>query len=135
MISGRLRHKITIQKPGTGKDAYGVATNAPWEDVLLGIWAEVKPMSGRERWANEHTINKATHSIRIRHRSNVTPEMRVLHSNKVYQITGVPIDPDERRKELILTCVEIQIPGISAFLVSDLITGNSKLHEVVHGVW
>ena len=109
MISGRLRHKITIQTPGSGKDAFGVATKAPWVDVLPGIWAEVKPMSGRERWANEHTINNATHSIRIRHRNNITPEMRVLHGAKVYEITGIPIDPDERRKELILTCIEIQL--------------------------
>ena len=108
MKSGRLRHRIAVQKPGIEKDDYGSATQAPWEDIFTS-WAEIKPMTGRERWANEHTINNATHSIRIRYRNNVTPEMRVLHGSKVYQITGIPIDPDERRKELILTCVEIQI--------------------------
>jgi SPP1 family predicted phage head-tail adaptor len=111
MKAGTLRHQITVQKPGSGKDAYGVAIQTPWEDIFTAR-AEVKPMSGRERWANEHTINSATHAIKIRFRDSVTPEMRVLHGSKVYQITGIPIDPDERRKELILTCVEIQLtPG------------------------
>lgn len=106
MKAGRLNNRVTIQQPGSNKDAYGHATKETWADVVT-VWAEVKPVTGRERWASDHVANTSTVAIKIRYRTGIKPEMRVIHGSHTYQIDGPPIDVDGRRRELVLACKEV----------------------------
>ena len=105
MRSGRLNTRITLQSRTVGVDAYGSPVET-WIDAA-STWAEYKTVTGREFWANERTSNESEISFRIRFRTDVDNDMRVVYRSESYEITGPAIDPDGRRRELILTCKRI----------------------------
>jgi SPP1 family predicted phage head-tail adaptor len=105
MRAGRLNTRITIKSPSNTKDSKGRVVEGDGIEVAT-VWAEKRHVTGKERWANEHVTNELTASFRIRYREDIEPNMLVEHKGVDYQITGQPIDPDGRRTDLILTCVE-----------------------------
>lgn len=106
MRAGNLRTRVTIQTPGQGIDEYGVPTQETWSD-LATVWAEVKPITGRERWASDYTANIATTAVSMRYRDDIQPNYRVLYGERVLRIAGPPINVDNRNRELVLTCEEV----------------------------
>lgn len=107
MRIGPLRKRVTLQgDAGTTQDAYGQPI-AAWQTIAT-VWAEVTPTSGAERFvpgaAQETAV--ASHRIRIRYRSGVTPGMRALYEGRVLDIERVD-DPTGRRAELALICREL----------------------------
>lgn len=109
MRAGKLRSRVTIQSPGQGVDDFGMPTQETWTDVIT-LSAEVKPITGRERWASDWTANIATVAVSIRYPKNVTikPNYRVLFEDRILRIDGPPINVDQRNRELVLTCEEVK---------------------------
>jgi SPP1 family predicted phage head-tail adaptor len=102
MRSGRLRHRVTIQRPSVSTNARGQKTTA--YDTLATVWAEVKPLMGREL-ERAQQIHAETR-IRVRMRAtDVTPRDRLIHDDRVLEILSV-IDPLERGAELVIDCRE-----------------------------
>ena len=99
-----FRHRITLQELVTGQDEAGQPVQE-WQDVAT-VWAAVEPLRGREYWAAAQVQSEVTTRIRIRYRSGVRPDMRVLYGGRVFNVTAV-IDPEERHMELQLMCREV----------------------------
>lgn len=99
-----FRHRITLQELVTGQDEAGQPVQE-WQDVAT-VWAAVEPLRGREYWAAAQVQSEVTTRIRIRYRSGVRPDMRVLYDGRLYNINAV-IDPEERHMELQLMCKEV----------------------------
>lgn len=103
MRAGTLRHRVTLQRFKQGQDAYGGPVET-WTDVAT-IWASVDAVNGREFFAGRQVQSEVTHKITIRHRPDVTSEMRVAHGGKVFGIEAVL--PDRRGTRLVLMCKEV----------------------------
>lgn len=104
MIIGRKRNRVTIQQQRVTYNAY----NEPiitYEDVAT-VWAEIKPLAGREFWAAQQVNAEVTGEIRIRYRSGITPTMIVKFGSRVFEILSL-YDSYERRQELVLRVKEV----------------------------
>lgn len=91
----------TVAADGTPEDA--------WVDVTT-LRGEVKTVNGRERWADERTMQTYDVSVRIRYRTGVAESQRLVYGPRVLEI-GTIIDPTERMRELVLLCKEIKNSG------------------------
>lgn len=112
---GRLRHKVTIQKPGTGLDAYGQILANAWVNVAV-VWADIKPIGGRERLRSFAIESTLTSTIMVRYRADLMPPLtadawRIVHGNRLYAIQGARV-VDERNRWIIFDCAEGPINGV-----------------------
>ena len=106
MDAGRLNKRITIQQLTAGspaQDTFG-APSESWE-TFAQVWAEIKPIQGREFWAQQQVQSEITHQVTIRYLSGVTSKMRVLYGSRVMSISNV-INVDEKNAEMQLMCTE-----------------------------
>ena len=101
--AGKLRHQVVIQAQDTTQDSYGDAVRS-WEDVAT-VWAEVRPLSGRELWAAQQTQATTTHQVVLRYLDGVTSSCRVKYGTRLLGIDAV-LNPDERNERLVLLCTE-----------------------------
>ena len=102
--AGRLRHRITVQSPLQVVDAHG-DTVETWVTVRT-VWAAIEPVSARELVRAGALDALLTHHIRARHIAGITPGWRVLHDNRVFNISSV-INRDERNASVELMCIEV----------------------------
>ena len=105
MQAGKLRHRVTLQKPVKHRDPQTGAVIPGWEDVKK-IWADVVPLSAREFVASQAVQSEVTTRITIRKRSDVTNKHRILFRGQVYNIEGVLPDPVSGLEYLTLPCSE-----------------------------
>lgn len=103
MRAGRLRHRVIIKQPATTRDAVGAPTETL--STIATVWANVGIASGRERWANEHTVNNYDAVVTIRYRTDIAEDMRVIHDSRELDIKAI-IDPTGLKAELKLLCVD-----------------------------
>ena len=107
MQAGKLRHRIQLQSKTTERDSFGepIATWATYADV----WAEVNPLTGRERYTAQQVQASVSHQVRIRHRDDVETLHRVRWMDKgterFLDINAV-LNPHHRDRELLLVCSE-----------------------------
>jgi SPP1 family predicted phage head-tail adaptor len=106
MRAGELKHKIKIEEPVYGRDAAGGKT-ITWTEVC-DVWAAIEPLKGREYIETQKVASEITVRIRIRHRDDIEPHMRVTHIAKsiVYEIVAV-IPVREHGEELHLMCKRV----------------------------
>lgn len=104
MQAGKLRHRVAIQAPATAQDAYGEAI-VTWGTVAT-VWASVEPLRGRELMDAQQTQSEISHRVRMRGRTGVTTQMRVLFEGRAFQVEAV-LNPAERGIELQLMCREM----------------------------
>lgn len=105
MRAGRLRHRVTIQRKGEGKDELGQPVEG-WEDVAT-VWAEVTGLSGREYIASGGEQSEVSMQILMRYRAGIDETMQVIHppptgGGETYEIISAL--PDARRRQLTLMC-------------------------------
>ena len=98
MKAGRLRNRITIQQKVIGKDVLGQDVDL-WVDVCT-VRAEIRDISGREYQSSQAEQSQTDCKILIRHRNDITPDMRVLCNGIYYDITAVLEDVKKTRLEL-----------------------------------
>lgn len=102
-LAKKLKKRITIQQPVEVSDSGGGYTLS-WSD-LASVWAEVKPVSGREDYRALKLESKVTHKVTIRHRSDVTAGMRISMGGRVFNIRAV-MNQDEENEKLLLLAEE-----------------------------
>lgn len=105
MNIGRLRHRITLQKLSHRPNDYG-ATVAEWLDVAT-VWAEVKPLSGREYFSADQIQAEVTTVIWLRYLANIDSTMRVKFDDRSFEIVSV-INHKEQNRALQLQCKEVK---------------------------
>jgi SPP1 family predicted phage head-tail adaptor len=109
MFVGTFRHRVTIQLPNAGaSDGMGGDAGAS-TTVVATVWADITALSARERDIAKGVETERTHVVRIRYRSDVDELCTLLEasSGRSFRVTGV-MDTEGRRRELILSCVEIK---------------------------
>lgn len=106
MQAGKLRERVTIQQEVVTRDSFGAEVN-PWVDVAT-VWASVRPGSSGERFltAADQMQATITHTVRMRWRDGLGPKLRLLWEGKLLGIQSV-VDPDGRKRELVVLCLEI----------------------------
>lgn len=108
--AGELSKKITLLKPYEAIDESGAPKTVyfPIRDVM----AIIEPVSGREYWIASQSNREATVRFVIRYRDGITDNMRIRYKAKdrckVYEMTSVPINPNEENKYLQLMCNEVE---------------------------
>lgn len=90
---GTLDQRITIQREARTADDYGGAALA-WVNVAT-VWANVRPLSGRERADFGEVEAPANYRFTIRRRGDVTAAMRITWAGAAYNIRFVS-DPGAR---------------------------------------
>ena len=99
MQAGRLNRRCTLQQPGTTTDELGQPIPG-WTDVAT-VWASIVDVSGREYVAAGGMQNAAQTKVTIRKRSGITPAMRVVHGDTVFNIEAAL---EQGRDALLLMC-------------------------------
>lgn len=103
MNSGRLNRRITIQQRTAGSDSYGQPVES-WIDVV-SVWANVRPIKGRELLIAQSMKSEAIVNIDIRYRPGIDASMRINYNGRIFNIQAV-IDENERHEILTLQCTE-----------------------------
>lgn len=99
--AGSLNSRIKLQAPGETQSASGAPTQG-WADVAE-VWANIRYLNGTESIKSDAPVSVARASIRIRRRSDVVPNMRVLHGTVVFDVRAVL--PNEESREFVdLVC-------------------------------
>jgi SPP1 family predicted phage head-tail adaptor len=102
MKAGTLNSRVVIQRrDASATDSFGQPIVA-WTNVAT-VWANVRYLNGKEYLTSGTEIASATASLRVRYRSDIKPDMRVLLGDCVMNIKAVL--PDESGKEYVdLAC-------------------------------
>lgn len=105
--AGRLRHRVTIQKPGAvTQDATSGETSRAWENFLVDEPAEITPLSVRDFITSQANTSVIVARITIRYRDGMSARMRVLHGAKIYNPQGWLPDPQSGIEYLTAPCSE-----------------------------
>ena len=105
MRIGKLRHRVTIERPGLTQDPATGEMIPGWQKVKT-VWASVEPLSAREFIAAGADQAELSAKIIIRHRDDIAPDMRIVHRGKVYNIQDVLPDPESGRHYLTIPVSE-----------------------------
>lgn len=93
---GKLKDRIAIERP-VADDSLTGAGLQNWEPVAE-VWAEVQDMlpSRGEKLANGINLATRPARVRIRYRTDVTPDMRFVMGGRVMQIVAGPAELGNR---------------------------------------
>ena len=95
IAAGDLRHRVTIQAYADGgRDADGFPMPSAWTDYTQ-LWAKVTPLSSRDLIAAQAAQSEVVARMVIRHRTDITTDMRVIYRGKIYAITSPGLDDNE----------------------------------------
>lgn len=112
MRAGALDSRIRFeQRVGVQDQKLGVYTYT-WQEVAT-VWADVQDMvpSRAERIADGIAVQARPTRVRIRYRSDITSEMRVIINSQAYRIVGGPAELG-RREALELVCEVLTTEGV-----------------------
>lgn len=91
LTPGRLKHLVTVQQRSQAPGAFGQPVDT-WVAVAPQMWAEVLPISGRERLAAAAVQGSHTHTVAVRYRAaldvaaSVAARWRIVHGSIVYNV-------------------------------------------------
>lgn len=94
---GEMRYRLALEAPLETPDGGGGASRT-WS-LLAEVWGAIRPVTGTERFEADGLSGRVSHEIWIRHRTGVTPDMRLRLGARVFEIRAV-IDVNERRRFL-----------------------------------
>lgn len=107
MRAGRLRNEATIQQTTPTRSSSGAAVDA-WTSFVASWWCELVQVSGGEAFRGRQVHANADSVAIGRYASGVTPQMRLTHGGKTYQILAVN-DVEKRERELRLELREVGV--------------------------
>ena len=84
---GQMDREIVIESPSSSLNSL----NEPivtW-GTFASVWAWVKPMTARERFASDALRASRVSNFRIRWLSGVLPTMRIRFDGEIYRILGL----------------------------------------------
>jgi SPP1 family predicted phage head-tail adaptor len=108
MRAGAMRHRVQIQDQSTTLDTFG-GQPLTWT-TLATIWADIQPLSAREKEASQAINVEVTHEITIRYQAqfNDTKAMaarRLVYGSRLFNIHGI-LNVDERNKQMTILASE-----------------------------
>lgn len=97
---GEMRHRLALEAPLETADGGGGVTRT-WS-LVAEVWGAIRPISGHESAGADGLSGRVSHVIWIRHRTGVTPDMRIRMGTRIFDIKAA-IDVSERRR--LLRCL------------------------------
>lgn len=94
---GEMRHRLALESPVETPDGGG-GSSRTWA-LVAEVWGAIRSQSGTERFEADGVSGRVSHEIWIRHRTGVTPDMRIRLGARVFELRAV-IDVKERRRAL-----------------------------------
>jgi len=91
MKAGELKHRVALQR----RTVAGLNT---WSTVAT-VWAAIEPLSGNQFYQNLIANTQVSGRVRIRYRTDVKPDWRILFGTRVFNITGI-VNPKESNQEM-----------------------------------
>lgn len=88
MRAGALDRRITIERNTPTHDADSNEEVASW-GTLATVWAQAKPLRGSERFEADRENAERTVTFRIRHRTDIDEEMRIVFDGDNYDIESI----------------------------------------------
>lgn len=85
--AGKLDQRISIEAPGTTKNAAG-DTVGGWS-LFATVWAEAIPLRGQALFAANQEQHAVDVRFRIRERSGITERMRIVWKGERYGINSI----------------------------------------------
>jgi SPP1 family predicted phage head-tail adaptor len=109
-VTGKYRHKVTIQQKGTTRDTDGSIIEG-WANLTSNptVYDQIRPLNTREIFQAQQFYADANFEIVMRYRNDINETMRVIYGDRVFEIKGLPINQDERNRELRLMCREVPV--------------------------
>ena len=87
--AGKLTEQIVIQSASGSQDSYGEPAEN-WSTISVGTcWAQVIAQSGKEFVADARETADHSVAFLIRHRTDVTTQMRVQWESRNYEIQSI----------------------------------------------
>lgn len=99
---GQMRDQVTINQPATTLNTDGHPAGTT---LFATVWAEVRPIGGREALLNKQIGASVTHRIRMRYLTGLTADMTMVWDGKNLDIESIE-NPDGVRKIHELQAVE-----------------------------
>lgn len=85
--AGKMSERVTFQAKSVTRNSLGEEV-VTWADVAT-VWAEVRPLRGREFYAANQTQQVVDVRFMVRARAGLTVDMRLLWKTTPYDITGM----------------------------------------------
>ena len=104
MNIGKIRHRIILLRQVNEVNDYGASTQT-WKRVAT-VWADVRPLSGREYFSAQQVQSEVTTQIWLRYLDGIMPTMRVKFGKRTLDIVSV-LNTQERNVSLQLMCKEV----------------------------
>lgn len=83
---GKLRERITIQKPPQTDDLFGGKhDDEDWIDVKH-VWASIEPVSANQVFFSQSLEHRVTHKVIIRTFDDLESNMRIKFGERIFQI-------------------------------------------------
>lgn len=101
LAAGSFHERITLQSKSATRNAIGEEV-VVWTDRAT-VWADVRPIRGREFFAAAQMQATIDTVASIRYRADVVAEWRLLWRGRPYDIRSV-IDVGARRERIELMC-------------------------------
>lgn len=98
-MAGKMDQRIELQRLDRIPDGGG-GYSEEWA-TYAEVWAEVLPLSGRERYQAQQTAASANYRIRIYNRPDVLPADRIVWRGKIMNIR-FPADAGPRELFLMI---------------------------------
>ena len=114
MESGKLRHRVTLQKIDSSAtaDAAGhidESADATWVTHFT-CWAQVIPKGAREFFGGQQVQADVTHQVVVRSCTEtraITAAMRMRYAGATYNLSGPPFDPTGRREAIVFNVIQV----------------------------
>lgn len=87
IAAAKMTERVTFQAKSVTKNAIGEDV-VTWANVAT-VWAEVRPLRGREFYAANQTQQVVDVRFLIRERAGLTVDQRLLWKSTPYDITGL----------------------------------------------
>ena len=87
MEIARLRHRVTVEQPFRLPDELGGQVTT-WQTVKT-IWAEVRPMSGKEKVEAQQWQSTLSHVIATRYYPWLNSSMRIRWQKRIFHVHAV----------------------------------------------
>lgn len=104
-LPGRaLDRRMALQSVTTVADALGGRTST-WA-TTTSVWASLDPLGGREAIQAQALQSTLSHRVRIRYRTDVTPQQRLVYGARTFEI--LTVREIGRQEGLELDVVEVR---------------------------
>lgn len=90
MRLGKMRYRITIENPINETDEDGF--NQETYTEFTTVWADITPVSSKEYFGSDQTVEEATSKIYIRHIPGINTLMRIRCGRRLFDIISVLSD-------------------------------------------